>query len=176
MKNFAYSALFLMLAGAAIADPEGVIEGLPRVSDGDTYQFSVRLFGVDTPETRQVCANAAGQCYYCGSGASDFLGDLFDVSESGRAGETVSCSFTGDITFGRAVASCSVNGVDVGEELIRAGWALAYREFLEGHPLEDTYLAAEEEASDRGLGMWQGDFVTPDDWRNDGARVTCSWR
>ena len=174
--RFFITVLFAILQPSQLlADPNGTIEARPNVTDGDTYQFSVRLFGIDTPETRQVCASASGQFYYCGSGARDFQDDLFDVSESGRATETVACTFTGAVTYGRAVASCKVNGLDVGEQIIRAGWALAYREFLDGHPLEDKYLDAEADAESRKLGMWQGEFVTPSDWRNRGKRVSCSW-
>lgn len=176
MRFFWISLLILSSTYQLHAEPDGTIEGRPYVSDGDTFQFPIRLFGVDTPETRQACATSSGQCYYCGSGASDFIDDLFDVSgESDRAKKVIECEFTGETTYGRAVASCFVDGKDVAEELIQAGWALAYRDFLQGHPLEDKYIDAESTASTSKLGMWQGTFVTPEEWRNEGKRVTCSW-
>jgi hypothetical protein len=46
-----------------------LIQGVPRVVDGDTLDFSgtrVRLFGIDAPETKQSCTAAKGGDYLCG--------------------------------------------------------------------------------------------------------------
>lgn len=167
--------LIFFAFSASSDEPSGTIIGKPRVSDGDTFQFAIRLFGVDTPETQQVCADAAGTCYRCGSAATDFMEELFDVSASGRARNDVTCTFTGSVTYGRAVASCEVDGKDAGEALIRAGWALAYKNFLRGTSKETSYISAENAARASGAGMWSGEFVPPSDFRDTGKRVDCEW-
>ena len=46
-----------------------IIAGRASVLDGDTIEIRgerIRLFGIDAPESRQMCANANGQSYRCG--------------------------------------------------------------------------------------------------------------
>jgi endonuclease YncB( thermonuclease family) len=174
-----YGAICMLISiafvsNALAAQPDGEIAGKPRVLDGDTLSYSIRIYGVDTPETRQVCADSKGRCYRCGEGAADFLHDLLRVQRSGQAGKSVSCEFTGDITYGRPVASCEVGGKDIGEALIKAGWAYAYTSYLSG-PLKYRYVNAENDAKQKKKGIWQGDHVSPSAWRNEGERVSCKW-
>ena len=49
--------------------------------------------------------------------------------------------------------------------MVAQGWALAYRRF------SDDYVAQEGKAKEARLGMWQGKFVVPWDWRR-GDRLT----
>jgi len=79
--------------------------------------------------------------------------------------------WTGARTYRRLVATCEVDGQDVSEAMLRAGLAIAYRRFLDDVPgKKAAYLAAEQEAKDAGRGVWQGDFVMPERWR-DGDRL-----
>jgi hypothetical protein len=45
------------------------LSGIPKVVDGDTLELGkerIRLYGIDAPETKQLCKNSKGQDYACG--------------------------------------------------------------------------------------------------------------
>ena len=132
----------------------GVIVGLAVVTDGDTLRIGtarIRLFGFDAPESRQSC-RLRGRRYPCGKEATKALRDIVK-------GKTVTCQPTGDKTYGRLVAVCSVDGLDIGDWMVRHGWALAYRRFSR------KYVPAEEEAQRERRGIWRGRFMKPWEWR-----------
>ncbi len=127
-----------------------------NIVDGDTFTVGterVRLWGVDAPEGRQVCQDDAGQSFRCGDVARDQLVSLI-------AGRPVDCRLMDRDTYGRMVAQCSVDGRDLGEAMVRAGWAVEYRQFSRG-----AYAAAEVEARTAKRGLWAGTFEAPDLWR-----------
>ena len=66
----------------------------------------------------------------------------------------VTCQMIGEPdTYGRILGRCSFNGESLNEELVRRGYAVA-------RPSETTdYVAAEAEAKDKKLGLWQGQFM-----------------
>ena len=168
MKKLLVAALLgLVTSHAAAADP---ITGKPQFSDGDTFKVSgtkIRIFGIDTPETKQECKTAAGACYACGAAATDYMAELVGVNE-------VSCVPTGAITYDRKVAVCKVGNKDVALEMLKAGWAVAYRRYLDGVPRKRAlYEIAEEHAKEDGDGMWQGQFTMPWDWRRGRRSTGC---
>ena len=137
------------------------IRGTATVSDGDTLRISgvkVRLFGIDAPELSQTCATgspaapAAG--WRCGAAAAARLTEL-------ASGGDVSCKPRDHDRYGRIVAACSVNGVDLGAQLVAEGLARAYVRY------GDDYAAAEAQARSAGVGLWQGAAEAPWDYRAD---------
>lgn len=131
------------------------ISGCAVVVDGDTVKIdgtSIRIHGIDAPERAQACCQKSGTGYGCGSQATEYMEMLV-------AGEVVSCVQTDTDRYGRMVAICESDGLDVGYEMVWAGWAIAYRRF------SDDYVAAEQQAHDAMRGMWSGTFVDPADWR-----------
>ena len=61
--------------------------------------------------------------------------------------------------YGRILARCEINNESLNEQLVRRGYAVA-------RPSETTdYVAAEAEAKERKLGLWQGQFVKPSELR-----------
>ena len=61
--------------------------------------------------------------------------------------------------YERIVAVCYGGSVDLNEQMVRLGLALAYRRY------SLDYVEAEEEAQADGAGMWHGEFVPPWEWR-----------
>lgn len=54
------------------------IEGQASVIDGDTIEIRgerIRFYGIDAPESRQLCDNASGKPYRCGQKAALALSD-----------------------------------------------------------------------------------------------------
>ncbi len=164
---------FLLLATPATADE---IRGRVLLDDGDTPVFHVRMFGVDTPEKKQQCKDAAGACYKCGDAATKFLADMigYEPGSNIRSKKEIRCDIVpGQMTFGRMVVSCWLEEKNLGIELARAGWGIAYRRFLYQVPeLKQALLDAEDEAREAKRGIWQGEFIEPSKWRR-GERLSC---
>lgn len=113
----------LVLAAGLVAAAPAEVAGSAHVVDGDTFSVGaerVRLWGVDAPEARQVCQDAKGQGYACGEVARDQFVRLI-------GGRAVRCEVRDRDPYGRAVSRCQAGSVDLGEAMVRAGWAVDYR-------------------------------------------------
>ena len=124
------------------------------VEEGDTLvveQQRVRLFGIDAPETRQRCW-ASGVRYNCADQAKATLTNL-------TRDKDVRCKLESYDTLGQFLGTCYAGSLEINRELVRLGWALAYREFTM------AYVAEEADAERRKAGLWMGEFETPWDWR-----------
>lgn len=70
------------------------------------------------------------------------------------------CEIAAKDRYGRTLAACRTaafpDGIDLGAEMVRLGWAVAS---------DDTYMVEEAEAQARRRGIWQGSFARPADWR-----------
>lgn len=143
-----------LIAGCAPASNTG-IAGHPAITDGDTLRFAdtrVRIDGIDAPEAGQMCLYTDGTEWACGSAATEALVELI-------ANHEVSCESLGTDRYDRVIGRCSVDQVDIGEWMVRSGWALAYRRY------SMDYVDEEAQAEATSVGVWQGTFQTPWDWR-----------
>jgi len=142
-----YLIVFLMMAPPAFADVAGPV----GVIDGDTFDVAgvrVRLHGVDAPERDQICTDAAGLDWECGVWALEQASARF----GGREAE---CQMIDTDRYGRMVARCAVAGQDMGEVLVAAGIATAYRAYSWDYDL------TEKAAQIAGLGIWAGTVQEP---------------
>ena len=132
------------------------IAGRARVVDGDTLDIGgrrIRLFGIDAPESTQSCERD-GLAYACGQAAKHYLEQLI-------AGQPVSCRSHDHDRYGRDVATCSVGNQDLNAAMVRAGWAVAYRQY------STIYVPLEEEARGQRAGIWAGRFEQPSAYRRE---------
>lgn len=147
--------LFVLAFLAARLDPlPPRFTGHAVAADGDSLRLGsdrVRLVGIDAPELDQTCWDAAGAEWPCGRDARAELTRLV-------AGGKVDCQPEGTDKYGRTLARCAVAGADLGAAMVRSGLALA----TEGYVLEAAAARAERR------GLWQGRFVDPKTWRDDG--------
>ena len=72
---------------------------------------------------------------------------------------TVACEPRDKDQYGRIVAVCRAGGEDLNKWMVAQGWALAYRKY------STAYVEQESNASAAKLGIWQGEFVDPWEWR-----------
>ncbi len=151
--------LMAVLLGALFAAREsGVMElddGYYRAADGDSLrrdQTSVRLHGIDAPELAQRCRDEHGEDYACGRDAQRILEGLID-------GVDISCTMLDQDRYGRSVALCKAGELDINGEMVRLGWATAYRRH------SSTYIGLETEARQAKRGIWRGGFQSPEQWR-----------
>lgn len=139
----------LMLALPASAE---VVAGRVRVVDGDTLALGathVRLSGVDAPEAKQICHDAAGRGWPCGAHATRAL-------EALTRGAEVRCEGGEHDRYGRLVATCTARGRDLGGALVDEGLAFAYRKY------SLVYVSAEERARAARRGIWAGQVEAPE--------------
>jgi endonuclease YncB( thermonuclease family) len=99
--------------------------GQASVIDGHTLEIHgtrIRLWGVDAPESSQLCRGADSNLYRCGASAANDL----DIAR-----RPVNCTPISEDQYGRSVATCSVGGTDLGEWLVRHGLALDWPQYFE---------------------------------------------
>ncbi|MEQ8229677.1 MAG: thermonuclease family protein [Rhodospirillales bacterium] len=160
MKNaplqFFVPALFALFLLLAPQSARAEIEGQPEIIDGDTLSIAgvvFNLYGIDAPESDQTCRNQGG-AYPCGFQAANVLAYM-------TAYQWIKCRDRGVDPDRQTVMTCLLGGrYDLGERLIRQGWALADRKAN-----IPAYLQAEQAARAEGAGLWAGSFAAPWDWR-----------
>jgi endonuclease YncB( thermonuclease family) len=122
--------------------------------DGDTLKIRsahIRLSGIDAPERDQSCL-VRGQTYLCGRFAT--------LALSGKiGGQTVTCKWRSRDQYERLLGTCYADGENLNKWMVAQGWALAYRQY------SMAYVWLEWMASWDDLGIWQGEFLDPWNWR-----------
>lgn len=152
LGGLAFAAWVWLPAPVATVPLVRVIDGDSLLIRQDQAVLTLRLTGLDAVEYRQDCARAAAR-WPCGREARTALEKL-----AGRG--PLHCEFAAKDRYGRTLAACRTapfpDGVDLGAEMVRAGWAIA---------TGDSYLLEEGEAQAKRRGIWQGSFTRPADWR-----------
>nr|WP_247789921.1 thermonuclease family protein [Bradyrhizobium sp. 155] len=142
-------AVFASSCSAGFADN---LRGQASVIDGDTLEIHgtrIRLWGIDAPESSQLCRGEDSLPYRCGAKAANEL-DRF------IAGRPVSCEPVSRDVYGRTVATCSVGGTDLGYWLVDSGLALDWPKYS-----AKKYAEAQRRAENAERGIWAGSYVEP---------------
>lgn len=140
---------FTAPAASVAAELDGTIVG---VADGDTItlldagkaQHRIRLDGIDAPERTQPYGQRARQ-------------SLADLAH----GRTARADCPKVDRYGRAVCRVVIDGVDVGLEQLRRGFAWHYVKYAHEQRAEDraSYARAERDARAAHTGLWS--FIDP---------------
>lgn len=147
--------------GILLAVPAGAQEpvtGVATVLSADRLVIAgdqFYLFGIDGFEEAQTCF-INGEPWACGSVAFRELQILADVGP-------VTCTPQSDRNPRRSRfpwATCTVEGVDLAEAMVRAGYAFVVMDQSE------AYLEAQAAAEAEGAGAWRGIFVAPWEYRD----------
>ncbi len=137
------------LAAYSLSKPV-MMTGTAVAIDGDTIIMErqrIRLHGIDAPELKQTCAYSQP----CGETSKEYLQKLIK-------GRTVMCKKVAEDKYGRPVATCKVDGHDLGDMLVLYGHAISERPY----PYDDHEAWARE----LKLGIWgQQPFMAPSEWR-----------
>lgn len=148
------------------------ISGRASVYDGDgpmlfvgkgtaARLIEIRLSGIDAPELRQPCWRG-GQPWACGAEAADTLKRMM-------AGDVLVCRVQTLGNFGRPVSLCQMASRSINVEMVRLGFAVAYRKYPATDPaVWAAILSAEREAKRAKRGVWAGRFDMPWEWRKRG--------
>lgn len=144
-----------VIHGPASQEPTARMTVRASAVDGDTLAAGsdrLRINGIDAPEMAQHCERD-GATYPCGRLARDAMAAIL-----GRG--MVDCEILGADQYGRRIARCrNEAGQDIAAELVRQGWAIAFRRF------SLDYVPQEDEARRARRGIWAGRFEEPDAWR-----------
>lgn len=169
MRSILLAVLVLVSGGASARNgADQSFSAKSRALDGDTLAVDFRLLGVDAFERRQLCERRSA-CWQCGKAAQDFAASLL-------RSKTAKISLTPSTTYGRPVATVSVDGRDLGESLIRAGLAIPEAQYLRSDPRRGaSYATAFSQAKAAKAGALAGRWIEPSKWRR-GERLQCEGR
>lgn len=138
---------FIVLALLLATLPAGVFANSGvRVIDGDTIDLDgerYRIHGIDAPEAAQACKSADGSEWACGQAALHFLETIVSRGQ-------VICEPREKDVYGRWIAVCRAGDRDVGEEMVAAGLAWAFRKY------SGDYIQTEEAARRGSSREWRG--------------------
>jgi len=167
-----FSVLILFFTEQSYSE-EKVIFGKAKVIDGDTIKINgekIRLHGIDSPEIKQVCQNKDNNPYPCGVVAKDFLDNyifrsgLKDITKDplSKTNGMVYCYYSERDRYKRIIGKCYVgkdSEFNLNHEMVSSGQAVAYTKYSK------DYIEAQNKAKKMGIGIWQGEFVLPEEWR-----------
>lgn len=174
--SFLIALVFTLGAGPAWArEPIRGFEGVvSKVSDGDTVQVQdslgtkvkVRLYGIDAPETEKR-NRKTGRLSKPGQPYGE---EAFQALKGKVAGQRVTVEVRDIDRYRRAVSVVRLGGRDIDQEMVREGFAWAYRQYLD-RPYASDYIQAEEEARRDRRGLWrQGNPQPPWEFRKGQRR------
>ncbi len=167
-------ALFAILAFPPAISSQNVIRTVNgivvHVSDGDSMtvqtrektKLKVRLYGIDAPETPKYDRKTGrmtkpGQPL--GIKSKSYLSSLI-------LQRTVQLDVVDIDSYRRMVAIVRLDDRNINLEMIRAGMAEAYVEYLKGSPYREAFLQAEREARENRRGIWSRDqYERPRDFK-----------
>jgi len=166
-KPFNIISVLAFLIFTLLAFPCQLIAGqyqVTRVIDGDTIKvddgtkkITIRLVGIDAPETSKG-KNDPGQPF--SQQSTKHLAGLV-------LNQTVDIKSYGDDPNGRMLGEVFVVDRNINLEMVKAGLAEVYRGKATSGLDMEQFRKAEEEARRAGRGMWVlGDkYVSPKEWR-----------
>ena len=120
-----------------------------RIIDGDTIDLNgvrYRLEGIDAPEMAQRCKAVSG-AWNCGIAARNALVEM-------TKGRNVTCRGDQRDKYGRVIGYCKAGGIDLNGQMVRRGYAWAFRKYSQ------TYVAQEHLAQTERRGIWQAKTMT----------------
>lgn len=127
----------------------------PYVIDGDTLKIGetrIRLIHIDAPEMAQICSDNE-KTIFCGLKAREYLVKLLEFS-------IVECISEGEDKYGRLLANCVANEIDINKNMVQSGWAVINPKYSR------KYIHEQAAAKDRKVGIWGYEFTMPWEWRS----------
>ena len=145
----------LPLAKESIRTVDGIVT---QVSDGDTLKLEtaegtklkIRLYGIDAPEMEKI-NHRTGTVSKPGQPYGE---EAYKALESKMLDSKVRVDIMATDRYKRMVGIVYLNNKNINLEMVKEGWAWAYRQYLD-RPYASEYLDAEKEARTKRLSLWQ---------------------
>ena len=139
------------------------ITGYAIIIDGDTIKIDtkkIRLHGIDAPEKKQTCKKpyltigffSFTKNYLCGQVSTDKLTKKIN-------NQIIKCKIKNVDRYNRLIGECYKRNENLNSWLVSNGYAVAYRKYSKKYTLEEM------NAKNNKLGIWQGKFEMPWDFR-----------
>tara|TARA_Y100001970_G_scaffold265980_1_gene354132 strand:- start:74 stop:601 length:528 start_codon:yes stop_codon:yes gene_type:complete len=139
------------------------ISGNAQIIDGDTIKINskkIRLYGIDAPELKQTCKKtylkinffAFTKDYPCGKISTEKLKKKIN-------NKVITCKILDTDRYKRLIGECFKRNLNLNSWLVSNGYAVAYRKYSK------KYISYETNAKSEKLGMWQGKFEMPWEYR-----------
>ena len=154
IKNYVIYLVLLIVVIGYIYNVNFTYANKVRIVDGDTIHINkvkYRLHGIDAPEIKQDC-KVNERKYDCGVKSKNFLESLVENKE-------ITCKRKNIDKYKRIIATCYTDELNINKEMVKSGWAIAYRYYSKKYVKEELF------AQKNKLGMWQGSFLEPREWR-----------
>lgn len=115
------------------------------IVDGDTFDLAgsrIRPLGYDTPEAGKACESLTGPVNVYQAATQALI--------AFTAERVMTCEDTGERDRdGRVVATCAIDGTDLGDHMVASGWARDWPTYSRG-----AYCETERKARAAQIGMW----------------------
>ena len=139
------------------------ISGFAKVVDGDTIKINskkIRLYGIDAPEKKQKCKKtyltisfmSFTKDYMCGEVSTQKL-----IKKINK--QKLNCDILDVDRYKRLIGECFKRNINLNSWMVSNGYAVAYRKYSK------KYVSDEINAKNNKLGIWQGKFEMPWDYR-----------
>ena len=139
------------------------ISGFAKVVDGDTIKINskkIRLYGIDAPEKKQKCKKtyltisfmSFTKDYMCGEVSTQKL--IKKINN-----QKLNCDIIDVDRYKRLIGECFKRNINLNSWMVSNGYAVAYRKYSK------KYVTDEINAKNNKLGIWQGKFEMPWDYR-----------
>ena len=157
------SIFFILTYNDVRSENINKISGFAKVVDGDTIKINskkIRLYGIDAPEKKQKCKKtyltisfmSFTKDYMCGEVSTQKL--IKKINN-----QKLNCNVIDVDRYKRLIGECFKRNINLNSWMVSNGYAVAYRKYSK------KYVSDEINAKNNKLGIWQGKFEMPWDYR-----------
>ena len=157
------SIFFILTYNDVRSENINKISGFAKVVDGDTIKINskkIRLYGIDAPEKKQKCKKtyitisfmSFSKDYMCGEISTQKL-----IKKINK--QKLNCNILDVDRYKRLIGECFKRNINLNSWMVSNGYAVAYRKYSK------KYVSDEINAKNNKLGIWQGKFEMPWDYR-----------
>lgn len=157
------SIFFILTYNDVRSENINKISGFAKVVDGDTIKINskkIRLYGIDAPEKKQKCKKtyltisfmSFTKDYMCGEVSTQKL-----IKKINK--QKLNCNILDVDRYKRLIGECFKRNINLNSWMVSNGYAVAYRKYSK------KYVSDEINAKNNKLGIWQGKFQMPWDYR-----------
>ena len=157
------SIFFILTYNDVRSENINKISGFAKVVDGDTIKINskkIRLYGIDAPEKKQKCKKtyltisfmSFTKDYMCGEVSTQKL-----IKKINK--QKLNCNILDVDRYKRLIGECFKRNINLNSWMVSNGFAVAYRKYSK------KYVSDEINAKNNKLGIWQGKFEMPWDFR-----------
>ena len=157
------SIFFILTYNDVRSENRNKISDFAKVVDGDTIKINskkIRLYGIDAPEKKQKCKKtyltisfmSFTKDYMCGEVSTQKLIKKINKQQ-------LNCNILDVDRYKRLIGECFKRNINLNSWMVSNGYAVAYRKYSK------KYVSDEINAKNNKLGIWQGKFEMPWDYR-----------